>query len=90
MVVEGRLESDADREKCAALYNEPRRGFERVRTRRRPVRTMTRLVAALALSPQLDLIAEQRHLYIEPPWGLESPLPHIRRLPQGVGMCCPL
>lgn len=42
------------------------------------------------LPGEFNLIAEQRHLYIEPPWELESALVGVRTSPQLVEMCCPL
>jgi len=51
-------------------------------THPRHVSRMTRRATAVALSPELNLVAEQRHLYIERLWGLESPSAYIRKSPR--------
>jgi hypothetical protein len=66
-------ERQHDRLICAALCHEPRRGFERGHIHRRATTGTARPAGTLAVSPQLHLIAEQRHLHIELPSQLESP-----------------
>jgi len=75
---------------CAPLHNEPRRGLERAHPHHRAISTVTVPAAALALSPQLDLVAEQRHLYIEHPSEFESALAGIRVPSETVRLCSSL